>query len=125
MGSILTGFLYVYSIFVIVVGVLSVFATDLIKRTFFNKILQINDLKKFSPLAIIVGLLFLMAIPYNRQPLILLLLGILSIIKGITMIVAPEKMDKMKAWFLKASDNVYRVWGAVMIVMGSVILMGI
>mgnify|MGYP001394334598 CR=1 FL=1 len=125
MGNILTGFLYVYSIFIIVEGVLSVFATDLIKRKFFNKILQISDLKKFSPLAIIAGLLFLMSIPYNRRPLIILLLGILSIIKGITIIVAPEKIDKMRAWFLKASDNVYRAWGAAMIILGSVILMGI
>ena len=125
MATVLTGFLYLFGIFLIVVGALSVFATDMIRKKFFNKLLELKDLKKYAPLSIIVGVLLLFSVPYNRHGFLILLFGILSIIKGVLLLVAPEKMEKLKNWWQKAKDNAYRVYGIVMIIIGSVVLMGI
>jgi uncharacterized protein YjeT (DUF2065 family) len=125
MERLLTGLLYVIGIFSIIVGALSVFATDLARKKFFNKILEIKDLKKYSPLPIIIGILLLLATPYNRYMFFILLLGVLSIIKGIAFVVATEKMEKMKDWWSKLNDNGYRIYGILMIIIGSVVLMGI
>jgi len=125
MDSLLTGFLYLMGIFFIIIGALSVFATDMARRKFFNKLLQNADLKKYAPLSVVIGIVFLLSIPHNRRPFFILLLGVLSILKGIGLIVATEKMLKIKDWWLKANDTAYRIWGVVVIIMGSVILMGI
>lgn len=124
MGTLLGGFLYFFSIFFIVVGVLSVFATDLIRRKFFNKLLQIKDMKKWAPLSAVIGIALLLAAPRNRHALLILIFGILSITKAVMLMVAPEKMEKMKTWWVRASDNAYRIYGVIMILAGSVMLMG-
>lgn len=125
MERILIGFLYLFGIFLIVIGALSVFATDLIRRKFFNKLLQITDIKKYGPLPIAVGVLLSFSAPYDRYMFFVLCLGILSIVKGIMLIVATEKMEKIKNWWLKATNNVYRIYGIAVIIIGSVVLMGI
>ncbi|MCQ9207156.1 MAG: hypothetical protein NG740_04690 [Omnitrophica bacterium] len=125
MATILTGFLYLFGIFFIVVGALSVFATDMIRKKFFNKLLELKDLKKYAPLSIIIGVLLLFSVPYNRHRLLILLFGILSMAKGILLLVAPEKIEKYKNWWQKAKDNAYRACGIVIIIIGSIVLMGI
>lgn len=125
MVKLLAGFLYLFGMALIVIGTLSVFATDLARRKFFNKLLQITDLKKYSPLSIIIGILLLLSATYNKHMLFILLLGVLAIVKGIALIVATEKMEKMKSWWLKANDSAYRIYGVILIILGSLILIGI
>lgn len=119
-------FLYLISIFWIVMGVLLIFAPELVKKKVCKKLLEKSDLKKLSALPLIFGVLLLMTSTYNAYRLLVILLGILAIVKGVAMIVATEKMQKMTDWWLnKASKNILRVWGVVAIVIGSVVLMGI
>jgi len=125
MGTLLIALLYLYGIAAIAIGVLSIFATDLVRKKVFKKIMNIKDFKRFGIIPIIAAILFLLAIPYNRHKFFILLLGILAAIKGILMIAATEKMEKVRDWWLKASDSVYRAYGVVAIIIGSIVLMGI
>ena len=102
-----------------------VFATEMIRNKFLNKILKSKDLKKLSIAPIVIGILLFLSVQANAFRLYVIILGILAVIKGIVGIVATEKMHKVTHWWIKASNNVYRVWGIALIIMGSVLLMGI
>jgi len=125
MDKLLFILLYLFGIIYIVLGGLSIFATDLARKKIFNKCFQIKDWKKFAPIPIIVGILLILAASYNRYMIFILIIGILGIVKGIMMLVAADKMQAMVDWWMKAQDNVYRAWGVAMIILGSFILMGI
>ena len=125
MDKLLFILLYLFGIIYIVLGGLSIFATDLARKKIFNKCFQIKDWKKFAPIPIIVGILLILAASYNRYMIFILIIGILGIVKGIMMLVATDKIQTMVDWWMKAQDNVYRAWGVAMIILGSLILMGI
>ena len=125
MGTLLRGLLYLVGIFFIVTGALTVFATDMTRKKFFAKILATKDMKKWAPASIVIGIVLLLSASLNRYPLFIVLLGLLSIIKGAVIIAAPEKMEKIKSWWEKANDNAYRIWGVAVIIIGSIVLMGI
>jgi len=120
-------FLYFISIFWIVVGVLAVFATDLVRGKFLNKLLELRavSLKKLSAAPIIVGVLLFFSASSNAYRLYVIALGLIAVIKGIMLIVATEKMEKMLVWWLKASNNFYKVWGVIMAILGIILLKGI
>ena len=118
-------FLYIISIFWVIIGVLMVFATDMARKKVMNKFLEISDLKKFSPIPIAIGVLLLLAARYNSYAPFVVIMGVLAIAKGVIMIVATEKMEKIIEWSKKAKDNAYKVWGVAVIILGSIILMGI
>ncbi|MBL7156940.1 MAG: hypothetical protein ISS92_02130 [Candidatus Omnitrophica bacterium] len=124
MEKLMMTFLYLIGIFWIVMGTLVVFATELAKDKFLLKLLNIKDLKKFAPIPILVGILLLLSAFYSRYAFLIILLGLLAITKGVLFIVATEKVNKMRDWWLKANDNAYRVWGVVMIILGSIVLIG-
>ena len=125
MQLLLTVFMYLLGILWIILGALFVFATDMVKAKFVDTFLAKINIKKTGPIPIIMGVLLLLAASYNRHTLLVTILGLLSILKGITCIVATEKMEKIKNWWLKAGNNVARAWGIVMIIIGSLVLMGI
>lgn len=118
-------FLYFIGIFYIVIGALAVFATSVIRKKFFNKLWNISDMKKLSPIPILVGILLLLAAPSNRYGFFVAILGILGIAKGVMIIIATEKMEKMKEWWVKADNNVYKIMGITIIILGSAILVGL
>ena len=125
MGKLLVLFMYLIGIAWIAVGALLVFATELTRKKFCTRILQKANFKKLSPIPLICGVLFLMAASYSRHTIFIVLLGILALTKGIIMIVATEKMGKMAAWWLNAPKTMYKVWGVILIILGSIVLIGI
>ena len=118
-------FLYLISIFWIIIGVLSVFATDLVRNKFFNKLLKNKDMKKLAPIPIVIGILLFLSASANNHAIIVILIGILAIGKGVMLIVAEEKMQKLTDWWLKSKDSAYKIYGVVIILLGSIVLMGI
>ena len=124
MAGILSIFMWIIGISWITVGVLMVFATGMAKEKILKDILNAK-IKSVGIIPVIVGVLLLLAASDNRYTLFVTLLGILAIIKGIMCIVATEKMEKIRDWWLKADDKVYKISGAVVAIMGSIVLMGI
>jgi len=125
MQLLLTVFMYLLGILWIILGALFVFATDMVKAKFVDTFVAKMNIKKTGPIPIIMGVLLLLAASYNRHTLLVTILGLISILKGIACIAATEKMEKIKDWWLKAGNNVARAWGIVMIIIGSLVLMGI
>ena len=125
MGGILVLLLYLLGIFWIVMGTLLVFVPKLLKRKLFVK-LQNIPLKKIGSVPLIIGVLLVLAASHNRYTAFVVILGLLAIAKGIGCIVATEKMQKIQDWWLnKASNNIYRILGIVIILIGSIVLTGI
>ena len=124
MAGILSIFMWILGIGWIAVGVLMVFATGMAKEKILSKILNAK-IKSVGIIPIVVGVILLLAAGDNRHTLFVTLLGILAIVKGVMCIVATEKMEKIRDWWLKADDKVYKISGAVVAVMGSIVLMGI
>ena len=109
----------------VIVGTLSIFTTAFIRKNFFDKLKKM-DFKKWSVAAIIVGVLFLMAAPVSRARLFIMLLGILSLVKGFYLLLGPkEKIKKMVDWWLKAEDKMYKIWGVAVLVIGVLVLINI
>ena len=125
MEGLLIGFLYAISIVWIILGALLVVAPGPMKDKFFSKLLKNVNLKKISVIPIIIGILLLLSAPYNMYAPLVTILGILAIIKGILTIVATEMMERITDWWLQASNNVCRIWGIAIIIIGAIVITGI
>ena len=124
MGGLLRIFLYLLGIFWVALGSLMVFVPELLKTNVFAKLKEI-PLKKFSAVPIAISILLFLPASYSRFKLFIVVLGILSLIKGILFIVATEKMQKITDKFVKMKSIMYRISGVAIIILGSIILMGI
>ena len=124
MGGLLRIFLYLWGIFWVAMGSLMVFVPDLLKSNVFVKIKEI-PLKKFGVIPIAISILFFLSASYSRFKLFIVVLGILALIKGILCIVATDKMQQITNKFVKMKSIVYRAVGVLIIILGSIVLMGI
>ena len=118
-------FLYLIGIFYVILGALSVFATDMAKKKFFDKLLKIKDFKKFSAIPIALGALILLSASASRFRVFMVIFGVLGVLKGVWMLTATEHCKKICDWWLKASNNLYKIWGVFIIILGSIILVGL
>ena len=125
MEKLMTMFMYLLGIFWIIIGTLSIFVTDLARKKFFAKLFKKANLKRKAAIAFIIGILLLLSSPYNRNALLIILLGLLAILKGVMFMVAQDRVEKVEAWWLKANDTAYRILGVVIIIFGSIVLTGI
>ncbi len=124
MAGLLRLFMRLLAILWVAIGTLMIFAPEVLRKKLFAKIKEL-PLKKMGIASIVIGVLLLLAALYNRYRLFIVLLGLLSVAKGIYCIVATEKMAKMQDWWLGAKKKVYRILGIVVIVLGFIILSGI
>ena len=118
-------FLFVISVFWIIIGTLLIFVPDLVKTKFCEKFIAKANLKKLSLLPIIVGVLLILSSSQNNYTVFVTLLGLLGIVKGVMFLVAEEKMTKMMDWWMKSNNTIARIWGVVTITIGAIVLMGI
>jgi len=87
--------------------------------------LKIKDFKKFSAIPITVGALILLSASGSRFRVFMVIFGVLGVLKGVWMITATEHCKKVCDWWLKASNNFYKIWGVLVIIIGSIILVGL
>lgn len=83
------------------------------------------NIKIMAVLALIFGLFFLVAAFYFREMFWLaFLLGIIAIVKGVYLFVAPPNQVKalLEWWFHKASGETIRAMGLIAIILGAAIL---
>ena len=124
MAGLLRLFMRLLAILWVAMGTLMIFAPEILRKKLFAKIKEL-PLKKVGIAPIVIGVLLLLAALYNTYRFLIVILGLLSIAKGIYCIVATEKMAKMQDWWLGAKKKVYRVYGIVVIILGFIILSGI
>ncbi|MBL7158124.1 MAG: DUF2065 family protein [Candidatus Omnitrophica bacterium] len=124
MGFICRMFLYVLSILWIVAGTLMIFAPEVIRKKVIPKIKDL-PLKKIGIIPIAIGVFIILSAQFNRHTLFVVILGILAIAKGVFAIAATEKFAKWQNKLLQAKMNTYRIMGGVIIILGSIVLMGV
>ena len=124
MAGLLKLFMRLLAILWVAMGTLMIFAPEVLRKKLFAKLKEL-PLKKVGIIPLVIGILLLLAAIYKRYHLFIVLLGLLSIAKGIYCIVATEKMAKMQDWWLGAKKKVYRIFGIVIIILGFIVLSGI
>jgi len=124
MAGLLMLFMRLLAILWVAIGTLMIFAPEVLRKKLFAKLKEL-PLKKVGVVPLVIGILLLLAALYYTYRLFVVLLGLLSIAKGVYCIVAPEKMTKIQDWWLGAKKRVYRVYGIVIIILGFIVLSGI
>jgi uncharacterized protein YjeT (DUF2065 family) len=115
-------FLFVMGLAWVIGGTLMVFAIRVVKEEYFSRF-KIEDPRKWSPLPLAGGILFLLAASSSSQVTFIVILGLLSLLKGLVFLFGPrEKVKGMIDWWFKSSDKTYRVWGVVVMGLGIAIL---
>lgn len=77
-----------------------------------------------SAIACVFGLLLIVAAFASIHPLVIFIFGVIAVAKGLILFFNPMKLkDKLVAWWTdRASDQVYRLSGIILIVIGTAIL---
>jgi uncharacterized protein YjeT (DUF2065 family) len=115
-------FLFVMGLIWVIGGTLMLFAVRVVREEYFSRF-NIEDPRKWSPLPLAGGILFLLAASSSSRVTFIVILGLLSLLKGLVFLFGPrEKVKGMIDWWFKASDKTYRVWGVVVMGLGIAIL---
>lgn len=118
-------FLFVIALVYIMFGTLLFFATGLTREKYVSK-LNIRDPRKWSPLPLAAGVLFLLAASSTSQSTFIIALGLLALLKGLFFLFGPqEKVKSMIDWWMKGSDKTYKIGAVFVIALGIAILLTI
>jgi uncharacterized protein YjeT (DUF2065 family) len=119
----MTWFLYLFSCFNIAAGALYILYTDACRQVL--ALLLGGTYRILVPVtAIAVGILLIAASFYSAMTGFILALGALVLAKGILLALNPGKVfEDLRGWYLhRASDQTYRFFGIIMLIIGIVIL---
>ncbi len=114
----------VISVLWIVEATFLIIYTEGTRKLMEKAVLKMN-MKIMAILALIFGLIFMVAAFYLKEIFWLaFLLGMVAIIKGVYLFVAPPNQVKaiFEWWFHKASGETIRVMGLIAIILGTAIL---
>jgi hypothetical protein len=115
-------YLFIIGIVWVMSGTLMLFATNVLRERWWKKLMTV-DPRLWSPLALAAGVLFLVSSSCSSEPGFIVVLGILSLAKGLLLLFGPrDKIRKMTDWWLTASDKVHRPWGVAAVVLGIAVL---
>lgn len=115
-------FIMAFGIFVLIVGIMLILVPKTAKERF-TKLLTIKDYRFIGFLSIFMGILFLFASRKSSMSVFVVLVGLASIAKGLFFAFASH--DKAKFfinWWLSMSDDRYRIWGIVSLIMGMLLV---
>ncbi|MGB6012241.1 MAG: hypothetical protein WBI57_13335 [Desulfobacterales bacterium] len=117
------GFLYVISFLCIAMGCCTILYTDE-TRKFVKSLFNEIDRKIISAFELIMGILLLISATASRQSWLIRLIGLMAIIEGGIIFLIPKNLyDELIDWYLNsASDQTYRLFGILSLVLGSAIL---
>ena len=115
-------FLFAIGVLWIMFGTSMLVATQLIREQFYHR-LKAQDPRRWSFLAIAVGVLLLVTASSSSQATFIVILGLISLAKGVFFLFAPRpKVRKITDWWSEATDKTHKVWGVATIVLGIAVL---
>ena len=116
-------FLYLVSFVWISIGSFAILYTDDSRNTLKRSLSAMNR-KVLSVLPLAFGILMILAGSGSLHPWLIRLLGLLSLIKGIFIIINPMSLyEKSTQWYLESVSNQgYRLTGIITIILGTAIL---
>ena len=115
-------FLYAVSFAWVIIGscyILYTLESRNLVRQFFD---EVNE-RVLAAIIVLFGLMLLISASSVENSWFIVLLGLLGLIKGGLLIVNPHNVfDTIKSWYLdSASDQTYRFFGIVMVVVGTAV----
>jgi uncharacterized protein YjeT (DUF2065 family) len=113
-------FLYAFSFLWIVSGSCFIIYTRQ-SRAFVGQLFEEIERRILAVVAAVVGFALLLSSPYSVHGWFIILLGLLSLLKGVFLFVNPaDLVTQMRKWYAEcASDQTYRFLGIVMVVLGT------
>ena len=115
-------FIYLVGVIWIGVGAFYILYTEEC-RDAYRMVTERFQRQAFGIMAFIVGALLVAAAFFSRNPALVAVLGALALIKSVYLLFNPgNTYDALVAWFLRASDQTYRFFGIVMVVLGTALL---
>ena len=92
-------------------GTLTLLATQAARGNYYNK-LKTNELMRWSPLAIILGVLLLVFASSSSQVTFIVVLGLMSLVKGLLLLFGPrENVPKTTDRRFEATDSTNKALG--------------
>ena len=116
-------FLYAISLIWIAAGCCSILYTSE-TRNVMNRMIKEVDRKLISIVPLIAGILFLFAASASSVPWFIRLIGLMGILKGVFVLVAPSNLyDQVNNWYLNSlSDQAHRLWGIIALILGTSVM---
>lgn len=116
-------FLYAISFLWITAGSLSIIYTTE-SRNVMKRLFDKTDRKILSVFPAVVGVLLFISASWSLHSWFLRMLGVMAVIKGGIIFFNPKNLyDEMMNWFLNSlSDQTYRFFGIVWIIIGTAVL---
>ena len=116
-------FLCAISFLWITAGSLSIIYTTE-SRNVMKRLFEKTDRKILSVFPAIIGILLFISASWSLHSWFLRILGIMAVIKGVIIFINPKNLyDEMMNWYLNSlSDQTYRFFGIVMIIIGTAVL---
>ena len=115
--------LYILGISWVVLGALAILYTQQF-RAKADMLLKQVDPRYFAVLSLLAGFLLLAASPASRNAWFVRLLGLMAMAKSGLLFINPAGLyEKTVRWFVeRMSDQAYRFWGIVMLIIGTAIV---
>ena len=116
-------FLYAISLFCVTIGCCTILYTNEsrnVLRNIFNKI----DRKILSAFEAIMGILLVVSATASHHSWLIRLIGFMAVIEGGIIFFIPKNLyDELIDWYLNsASDQIYRLFGIVTLILGTAVL---
>ncbi|MBW1698480.1 MAG: hypothetical protein JRH18_17030 [Deltaproteobacteria bacterium] len=115
-------FLYGMGFLWIGVGICLILLTDMCRKAI-ARILDAIHEKILAVFSLAVGFLLVLSAFWSQNFWFIMMLGTVAIAKGVLLMFNPKNLfERMKDWYLNsASDNTYRLFGIIMLIVGTVI----
>lgn len=116
-------FLYLVSILFVAIGAVFILYTDWIRKSL-RGVLEKKNIRLLSPIPLVFGILMIISAGWSEVFWLILLLGLIALAKGLYLLFSPRNQIDMVIswWFEKASDQLYRFWGLISLVLGIALL---
>jgi len=104
------------------VGICLILLTDMCRKAI-ARILDAIHEKILAVFSLAVGFLLVLSAFWSQNFWFIMMLGTVAIAKGVLLMFNPKNLfERMKDWYLNsASDNTYRLFGIIMLIVGTVI----
>ena len=114
--------LYAFSLIYLATGVCMILYTDE-TRNVFKSLVQMG-FKAMSVVAVVMGLLLILAASASHYPWVLRIVGVLALAEGALLFINPQDiMGKIYDWYLEqASEQTFRATGIITVIFGTALI---
>jgi len=115
-------FLFLFSLLYVAAGSGYILYTQKLREATANLLKPSNE-KILAVLAAVCGVLLILSAGQARQSWFIVLIGIIGLAKGVFIFLNPRGYyHQLKQWFLeKPTDQTYRLFGIIMLILGTAI----